>query len=190
MRKCANFSPYMRRTLVIYDFATAPFWIFLYKRNILFSFLSVYVHHLSFPSALLADSFLPFLAFSKFLSCYSFFTPPPTSLSYPQQGPFVSLYPVLFFFHSAIIIPFLPIRILIRYHAFPLGSPLFLFLFSLYFHSSFLWYSSCWFFCLSLLFHNAFFASTSHPCFPFLRPFLFSLSRHFFLSFPFHYVNF
>ncbi len=27
MRKCANISPYMRRPLVIYDFATAPFWI-------------------------------------------------------------------------------------------------------------------------------------------------------------------
>jgi hypothetical protein len=25
MRKCANISPYMRRSLVIYDFATAPF---------------------------------------------------------------------------------------------------------------------------------------------------------------------
>ncbi len=25
MRKCANISPYMRRPLVIYDFATAPF---------------------------------------------------------------------------------------------------------------------------------------------------------------------
>jgi hypothetical protein len=25
IRKCANISPYMRRPLVIYDFATAPF---------------------------------------------------------------------------------------------------------------------------------------------------------------------
>ncbi len=25
MRKCANFSPYMRRPLVIYDFAPVPF---------------------------------------------------------------------------------------------------------------------------------------------------------------------
>ncbi len=25
MRKCANFSPYMRRPLVIYDFAPGPF---------------------------------------------------------------------------------------------------------------------------------------------------------------------
>ena len=32
----------MRRPLVIYDFATAPFWISLYMRNIFFSFLSVY----------------------------------------------------------------------------------------------------------------------------------------------------
>jgi hypothetical protein len=32
----------MRRPLVIYDFATAPFWISLYMRKILFSFLSVY----------------------------------------------------------------------------------------------------------------------------------------------------
>ncbi len=41
MRKCANISPYMRRPLVIYDFATAPFWISLYMRKIWFSFLSV-----------------------------------------------------------------------------------------------------------------------------------------------------
>ncbi len=43
MRKCANISPYMRRPLVIYDFATAPFWISLYMRKIWFSFLSVHV---------------------------------------------------------------------------------------------------------------------------------------------------
>ncbi len=42
MRKCTNISPYMRRLLVIYDFATAPFWIFVYMRKIIFSFLSVY----------------------------------------------------------------------------------------------------------------------------------------------------
>ncbi len=34
---------YMRRPLVIYDFATAPLWTFLYMRKIRFSFLSVYV---------------------------------------------------------------------------------------------------------------------------------------------------
>ncbi len=38
MRKCANISPYMRRPLVIYDFATAPFWISLYMNKIWFSF--------------------------------------------------------------------------------------------------------------------------------------------------------
>ncbi len=37
MRKCTN----MRRPLVTYDFATAPFWISLHMRKILFSFLSV-----------------------------------------------------------------------------------------------------------------------------------------------------
>ena len=42
MIKCANIFPYMRRPLVIHDFATAPFWISLYLRKILFSFLSVY----------------------------------------------------------------------------------------------------------------------------------------------------
>jgi hypothetical protein len=42
MRKCANISPYLRRQLVIYDFATAAFLISLYMRKILFSFLSVY----------------------------------------------------------------------------------------------------------------------------------------------------
>jgi hypothetical protein len=39
MRKCANISPDMRRPLVI---ATAPFWISLCMRKILFSFLSVH----------------------------------------------------------------------------------------------------------------------------------------------------
>ncbi len=39
--KCANISPYMRRPLVIYDFATAPFWISLYLMKIWFSFVSV-----------------------------------------------------------------------------------------------------------------------------------------------------
>jgi hypothetical protein len=33
---------FMRRPLVIYDFATAPIWIYSYMRKILFSFLSVY----------------------------------------------------------------------------------------------------------------------------------------------------
>ena len=33
IRKCANISSYMRRPLVIYDFATAPFWISLYMRK-------------------------------------------------------------------------------------------------------------------------------------------------------------
>jgi hypothetical protein len=42
MRKSSSISPYMRRPLAIYDFATAPFWISLYMRKILFSFLSVY----------------------------------------------------------------------------------------------------------------------------------------------------
>jgi hypothetical protein len=32
---------YLRRPLVIYDFAIAPFWISLYMRKVLFSFLSV-----------------------------------------------------------------------------------------------------------------------------------------------------
>ncbi len=43
MRKCENISPYMRRPLVICDFATAPLWISLFMRKIGFSFLSVYV---------------------------------------------------------------------------------------------------------------------------------------------------
>jgi hypothetical protein len=42
MRKCANISSSMRRLLVINDFATAPFWISLYMRKILFSFLLVH----------------------------------------------------------------------------------------------------------------------------------------------------
>jgi hypothetical protein len=41
--KMCKYLTYMRRLLVIYDFATDPFWIFLYmyNRKILFSFLSV-----------------------------------------------------------------------------------------------------------------------------------------------------
>jgi hypothetical protein len=42
MRKCANISPYMRRPLVIYDFATAPFKNFLlYEENLIFFIISV-----------------------------------------------------------------------------------------------------------------------------------------------------
>jgi hypothetical protein len=42
MRKCANIYSQKRRPLVIYDFATSPFWISLYIRKILFYFLSVW----------------------------------------------------------------------------------------------------------------------------------------------------
>ncbi len=42
MRKWGNISPYVRRPLVIYDFATAPFWISLYMGKFWFSFLSVW----------------------------------------------------------------------------------------------------------------------------------------------------
>jgi hypothetical protein len=41
MRKCANFS--VRKPFLKYDFAPDPIWISLYMRNILFSFLSVYL---------------------------------------------------------------------------------------------------------------------------------------------------
>ncbi len=42
MRKCANNSPYMRRPLVIYDSATALFWISLYMmEKYIFFFISV-----------------------------------------------------------------------------------------------------------------------------------------------------
>jgi hypothetical protein len=33
---------YEKRPLVIHDFATAPFWISIYMRKMLFSFLSVH----------------------------------------------------------------------------------------------------------------------------------------------------
>ncbi len=35
-------SSYIRKPFLIYDFATAPLWIFFYMRKIRFSFLSVY----------------------------------------------------------------------------------------------------------------------------------------------------
>jgi hypothetical protein len=42
MRKCANISPYMRRPLVIFDFAVAPILNFLiYEENLIFFFVSV-----------------------------------------------------------------------------------------------------------------------------------------------------
>jgi hypothetical protein len=43
MRKCATIYSYMRMQLVIYDFATASFWISLNMRKIWFYFLSVYL---------------------------------------------------------------------------------------------------------------------------------------------------
>ncbi len=41
MNKYLRISSYIRAPLLIYDFATAPVWISLYLRKILFSFLSV-----------------------------------------------------------------------------------------------------------------------------------------------------
>jgi hypothetical protein len=41
MRKCAIISPYMRRPLVIYDFATAPLNFLIYKKNLIIFFISV-----------------------------------------------------------------------------------------------------------------------------------------------------
>ncbi len=61
MSKCSKISPYVRRPLVIYDFATAPFSISLYMRKIWFSFLSVH----GFPS--------PYANLSSWLTlCVSF----------------------------------------------------------------------------------------------------------------------
>jgi hypothetical protein len=42
MRKCKNISPYMRRPLVLYDFATAPTLNFrIYEENLILFFISV-----------------------------------------------------------------------------------------------------------------------------------------------------
>ncbi len=94
MRKCENISPYMRTPLVIYDFATAPFWNSLYMRTILFSFLSVYPRLLlshtpgyipSSASLLLtlqAYSFL-FLSHSRPCSFLFFSSPHPSGLLLP-----------------------------------------------------------------------------------------------------------
>ncbi len=43
VRKCANISPHMRRPYVIYHYATAPFWISVYMRQIRFLFYQCYV---------------------------------------------------------------------------------------------------------------------------------------------------
>ncbi len=107
-------------------------------RKIWFSFYQcMFTTSLSPLSALLADSF----AFSLLQnSCLAILSSPLllTSLSCMQQAQFVSLYPVLLIFHSVIIIPFLPLRILVCYHAFPLDPLLFLFPFSPYIRPSFL----------------------------------------------------
>ncbi len=42
MTKYLRISSYISKPFLVYDFATAPFWISLYMRKILFSFLSVY----------------------------------------------------------------------------------------------------------------------------------------------------
>ncbi len=42
MTKYLHISSYIMKHFLIYDFATAPIWISLYMRKILFSFLSVY----------------------------------------------------------------------------------------------------------------------------------------------------
>ncbi len=62
MRKCVNISPYMRRPLVIYDFATdPPFWISLHMRKVWFSFLSVCLLS-SILSMLLTASFFSLIS--------------------------------------------------------------------------------------------------------------------------------
>ncbi len=43
MGKYLSIFPYIRKPFLIYDFATAPLWTSFYNRNILFSFLSVYI---------------------------------------------------------------------------------------------------------------------------------------------------
>jgi hypothetical protein len=42
MGKYFRISSYIRKPFLIYDFASAPLWISLYMRKILFYFLSVY----------------------------------------------------------------------------------------------------------------------------------------------------
>ncbi len=66
MGKCANISTYMRRPLLIYDFATAPLWISLYMRKIWFSFLSVYG-----PIIIVLTSFGPVSRFESILEVWT-----------------------------------------------------------------------------------------------------------------------
>ncbi len=62
-------SSYIRKRFPIYDFATAPIWISLYMRKILFSFLSVCLNSLSI--SFLVRS-LALRSFSQFLRSCSF----------------------------------------------------------------------------------------------------------------------
>jgi hypothetical protein len=79
MGKCANISPYMRKPLVIYVFATAPFWISLYMRKIWFSFFTS-VKHLIFLS-------LRFSSSSSLRHFVPHYLPVPTS---PPPSPLLS----------------------------------------------------------------------------------------------------
>jgi hypothetical protein len=107
MRKCANISPYIRRPLAIYDFATAPFSISSYMRKKLFSFLSVYLLFMFYGFLPL---FLPSASSPLFLSISH---APPASYSFPFCIPFFSFphhiillsYP---FFLSVCLAPFIP----------------------------------------------------------------------------------
>ncbi len=42
MGKYLRISSYIKKSFLIYDFATAPLWVYLYMRKILFSYLSVW----------------------------------------------------------------------------------------------------------------------------------------------------
>ena len=55
MRKCANFSPYMRRPLVIYDFTPDPLNFLIYEENFIFFYYQC-GHSIELKSVFFTDS--------------------------------------------------------------------------------------------------------------------------------------
>jgi hypothetical protein len=69
IQKGAVAKSYMTNGLLIYEFATAPIWISLYMRKIVFSFLSVYLPHIENKKDWeRGKADIPLLVFSDFRS--------------------------------------------------------------------------------------------------------------------------
>ncbi len=80
MVKYLRISPYIRKPFLIYDFATAPFWISLYMMKIFFSFLLVHLCSFYLKGWLVyVDSFLMIYCTLPHNQLYRSFPPPHSS---------------------------------------------------------------------------------------------------------------